>query len=62
MTEEQTWTTTELQEDFNVIAFMAPWVEVRRKTDGVVGYLKFSDNPRKYYNFVPLNSRINYVS
>jgi len=55
MTAEQTWTTTELQEDFNVIAFLAPWVEVRRKTDGVVGTLEFSDNPRIYYNFIPLN-------
>jgi hypothetical protein len=48
---EQTWTTDELREDFEVIGFMAPFVTVRRKADGVVGSLMFDHSPRIYFNW-----------
>ena len=47
----QVWDTKELQRDFDVTGFMAPLVVVRRKSDGVVGSLKFQHNPRFYFDF-----------
>tara|TARA_Y100000588_G_scaffold386194_2_gene481214 strand:- start:66 stop:317 length:252 start_codon:yes stop_codon:yes gene_type:complete len=47
------WTTSELTLDFEVIQFMAPYVQVRRKSDGIVGTLVFSHMPRTYFGFVP---------
>jgi hypothetical protein len=47
----QTWTTTELSEDFEVMGFMAPYVVVRRKSDGQKGSLEFQHSPRLYFNF-----------
>ena len=49
----QVWNTTELSQDFNVLGFMAPYVVVRRKSDGVKGSLEFQHNPRLYFNFSP---------
>jgi hypothetical protein len=49
---EQRWTTDQLREEFEVIGFMAPFVVVRRKSDGVKGSLEFTHNPRFYFNFV----------
>ena len=49
---EQRWTTQELGRDFEVIGFMAPFVVVRRKSDGKKGSLEFTHNPRFYFNFV----------
>lgn len=46
-----TWTTDELREDFEVIAFLAPFVEVVRKADGVRGTLMFSHVPRLYFDW-----------
>jgi hypothetical protein len=51
--EPQTWTTTTLQEDFDVEGFMAPFVIVVRKADGVRGTLLFKHNPRIYFDFRP---------
>jgi hypothetical protein len=45
------WTTDELAEDFEVIGFMAPFVVVRRKADGMKGSLEFQHHPRFYFNF-----------
>lgn len=45
------WDTTNLQRDFEVIGFMAPFVMVRRKSDGQKGTLEFTHNPRVYFNF-----------
>lgn len=45
------WTTTELAGEFEVIGFMAPYVVVRRKADGVKGSLEFQHHPRFYFNF-----------
>ena len=47
----QVWDTQELQRDFEVLAFMAPFVIVKRKTDMVKGSLEFQANPRFYFNF-----------
>lgn len=49
---EKTWDTTELQQDFEVIGFAAPYVVVRRKSDGQKGSLEFRHRPRVYFNFV----------
>ena len=46
---EKTWTTEQLRDDFDVIGFAAPFVLVRRKSDGVRGTLKFRHNPRTYF-------------
>lgn len=47
----QVWDTTELQQDFQVLGFMAPLVVVARKSDGVKGSLMFQHHPRLYYGF-----------
>ena len=51
--EGQTWTTAQLREEFEVQGFMAPFVVVRRKTDGVRGTLMFRHDPRVYFDFEP---------
>ena len=43
--------TTQLASDFEVLGFMAPYVIVRRKTDGVKGSLMFQHHPRFYFSF-----------
>jgi hypothetical protein len=48
----QTWDTTELQRDFTVKGFLAPYVVVNRKSDGKLGSLTFQHMPRFYFNFV----------
>lgn len=48
------WSTEELSRDFEVIGFLAPYVVVRRKADGVRGSLEFQHGPpRLYFNFQP---------
>jgi hypothetical protein len=47
----QVWDTDELADDFQVIGFMAPFVVVRKKADGVKGSLEFQHDPRFYFNF-----------
>jgi hypothetical protein len=49
----QTWTTEQLREEFEVARFMAPFVLVRRKSDGVRGTLTFRHVPRVYFDFEP---------
>ena len=46
-----TWTTTELQQDFEVTGFAAPYVVVRRRSDAVIGTLEFTHSPRLYFGF-----------
>lgn len=48
-----TWDTTELQQDFEVRGFAAPFVVVRRRSDGVQGTLMFTHSPRIYFRFEP---------
>jgi hypothetical protein len=47
----QTWDTEQLQKDFEVLGFMAPFVAVRRRSDGVVGSLEFTHSPRVYFGW-----------
>ncbi len=42
----------QLARDFVVVGFMAPFVVVRRKTDGVLGSCEFQHNPRLYFNWL----------
>lgn len=49
----QVWDTTELQQEFSVEGFMAPFVLARRKSDGIRGTLKFQHSPRFYFSFEP---------
>ncbi len=49
----QVWDTDQLRQEFDVLGFMAPFVVVRRKSDGVKGSLEFQHNPRFYFNFQP---------
>ena len=45
-------TTDEVRVKFEVISFMAPFVMVKRREDGVKGTLEFTHMPRFYFNFV----------
>ncbi len=47
----QVWDTQQLQADFEVTAFLAPFVGVVRKADGKRGTLMFQHNPRFYFKF-----------
>lgn len=49
--EGQEWDTAALQQDFDVLGFSAPFVVVRRKSDGVKGTLEFKHSPRIYFGF-----------
>lgn len=49
----QEWNTAELQRDYEVIGFLAPFVVVKRKSDGVKGTLQFTHMPRAYFGFEP---------
>ena len=49
----QVWDTQQLGEDFTVEGFMAPYVVVRRKSDGQRGSLMFQHEPRYYFRFQP---------
>lgn len=47
----QVWDTKELSSDFSVEGFLAPFVVVRRKSDGKRGSLCFQHYPRFYFDF-----------
>ena len=47
----QVWDTKEVQNDFSVEGFLAPFVSVKRKSDNVKGTLEFQHDPRLYFNF-----------
>jgi hypothetical protein len=49
--EDPTWTTKQLQEEFEVLGYMAPFVAVRRKSDGARGSLEFTHSPRVYFGW-----------
>lgn len=44
--------TSELQAEFTVIGFLAPYCVVERKSDGVRGSITFQHSPRFYFDFV----------
>ena len=45
------WDSDELRAEFKVTGFMAPFVVVNRKVDGVKGTLMFQHSPRLYFAF-----------
>lgn len=45
------WDTAELQRDFEVRGFAAPFVVVTRRADGAKGSLSFQHNPRFYFDW-----------
>ena len=45
-------TTSEAVQKYEFIAFCAPFVEVRRRSDGRCGTLEFQHSPRLYFNFI----------
>ena len=47
----QIWSTDELCKDFEVLGFLAPFVVVKRLSDGRKGSLMFTHSPRFYYSF-----------
>lgn len=49
--DHQCWNTEELQRDFTVNGFAAPFVSVKRKADGAIGSLEFTHMPRFYFNW-----------
>ena len=49
----EVWDTEELRRDFDPMGFLAPFVMVRRRSDGVVGSLMFQHDPRFYFRFLP---------
>jgi hypothetical protein len=49
----QVWSTDEMTRDFDALGFMAPFIVVSRKSDGVRGSLEFRHSPRYYFNFEP---------
>lgn len=50
---EQIWDTQTMQADFEAIGFMAPFIVVRRRSDGVRGTLMFDHSPRWYFGWEP---------
>lgn len=49
----QQWTTEEMTRDFEVLGFAAPFVAVRRRSDGQKGFLEFTHSPRVYFGWNP---------
>jgi hypothetical protein len=49
----QRWDTDQLRAEFEVHGFLAPFIVVTRKSDGVKGSMEFTHSPRWYFNFVP---------
>ena len=47
----EVWDTQQLRDSFEVLGFAAPYVVVRRRSDGVKGSLEFQHDPRLYFNF-----------
>lgn len=47
------WSTAEMRAEFTVQGFAAPFVIVRRNSDGVRGSLEFRHSPRFYFSFQP---------
>jgi hypothetical protein len=50
---DRKWTTGQLQAEFEVLEFSAPFVVVRRKSDQVLGSMEFTHSPRVYFGWSP---------
>ena len=46
------WNTSEVQKEFDVLSFSAPYVVVVEKSTGKKGTLIFQHAPRFYFNFI----------
>lgn len=51
--ERTEWDTPQLREDFEVVAFAAPFVLVVRRATGQRGVLTFEHYPRRYFDWTP---------
>ena len=47
------WTTSEMQDEFEALGFMAPFIIVRKRDTGERGSLMFTHSPRFYFSFKP---------
>ncbi|GAA4444244.1 hypothetical protein [Novipirellula rosea] len=47
------WTTSEMQEEFEALGFMAPFIIVSKRDTGERGSLMFTHSPRFYFSFKP---------
>lgn len=47
------WTLDELEAEFTVKQFQAPYVVVQRKSDGALGSVMFQHEPRLYFAWKP---------
>jgi hypothetical protein len=45
------WATAELQADFEILGFAAPFAVVKRRSDGATGSLEFTHSPRVYFGW-----------
>lgn len=45
------WDTSEMQDEFEPLGFLAPFIVVRRRADGKKGSLEFRHSPRLYFNW-----------
>lgn len=50
-TYDKVWNTEEMTKEFEVDGFLAPYVVVKRRSDGVKGTLEFTHMPRFYFDF-----------
>ncbi len=48
----EVYTTDDVREKFEIIAFAAPYVVVTRKSDGKKGSMGFQHSPRFYFDFM----------
>ena len=48
---EGVWDMEELRKEFDVSGFLAPFVSVTRKSDGVKGTMMFQHDPRYYFDW-----------
>lgn len=51
-TATQRWDREALEAEFEVLGFLAPFIIVRRRSDGAKGSMEFTHEPRFYFNFV----------
>lgn len=51
--QEPRYNTEELSQEFEVLSFCAPYIVVRRKSDGKKGTMQFNHSPRVYWGFKP---------
>lgn len=53
----EVWTNDELLADYEISHFDPPYVHVIRKHDGVRGTVAYTEAPRVYFSFVPLEKK-----